>query len=157
PAGDPSAPLRALIFDSTYDPYRGVIAYLRVVDGVIGGRARVRFMSTGFSPEAEEVGVFAPEASPVDWLVAGDVGYLVSGVKEVRQAKVGDTITLADRAASAPLPGYREPKPMVWSGLYPNEGGDYTLLRDALDKLRLSDAALVYEPESSLALGFGYR
>jgi GTP-binding protein LepA len=157
PSGDRAAPLRALIFDSSYDPYRGVIAYLRVVDGRLGGRARVRFMSTGQAYEAEEVGVFAPDPVPVDDLVAGDVGYLVTGVKEVRQAKVGDTITLAERPASGPVPGYREPKPMVWSGLYPAEGGDYSLLRDALDKLQLSDASLVYEPESSLALGFGFR
>jgi GTP-binding protein LepA len=157
PSGDRGAPLRALIFDSSYDPYRGVIAYLRVVDGRLGGRARVRFMSTGQAYEAEEVGVFAPDPVPVDDLVAGDVGYLVTGVKEVRQAKVGDTITLAERPASGPVPGYREPKPMVWSGLYPAEGGDYSLLRDALDKLQLSDASLVYEPESSLALGFGFR
>jgi GTP-binding protein LepA len=157
PSGKRDAPLRALIFDSSYDPYRGVIAYLRVVDGRLAGRARVRFVSTGRSYEAEEVGVFAPDPVPVDELAAGDVGYLVTGVKDVRRAKVGDTITLADRPASGPLPGYREPKPMVWSGLYPSEGGDYSMLRDALDKLRLSDASLVYEPESSLALGFGFR
>ncbi|HEY1330589.1 MAG TPA: translation elongation factor 4 [Actinomycetota bacterium] len=157
PSGNLAEPLRALIFDSSYDAYRGVIAYLRVIDGRIGGRQRVRFLSTGFSLEAEEVGAFSPEPTPVDVLEAGDVGYLVTGVKDVRQAKVGDTITLADRPASEPLPGYREPKPMVWSGLYPAEGGDYSLLRDALDRLRLSDAALVYEPESSLALGFGFR
>jgi GTP-binding protein LepA len=157
PSGDRAAPLRALIFDSSYDAYRGVIAYLRVTDGRLGGRERVRFMSTGQTYEAEEVGVFAPDPVPVDQLVAGDVGYLMTGVKDLRQAKVGDTITLSDRPAVGPLPGYREPKPMVWSGLFPAEGGDYSLLRDALDKLRLSDASLVYEPESSLALGFGYR
>ena len=157
PSGDRAAPLRALIFDSSYDPYRGVIANLRVVDGRLGGRARIRFLSTGHENEAEEVGVFAPDAVPVDELVAGDVGYLVTGEKDVRQAKVGDTLTLADRPASQALSGYREPKPMVWSGLFPAEGGDYSLMRDALDKLRLSDASLVYEPESSLALGFGFR
>ena len=157
PAGDGSAPLRALIFDSSYDPYRGVIAYLRVVDGRLGSRARIRFLSTGHVSEAEEVGVFSPDATPIDLLAAGDVGYLVTGVKNVRQAKVGDTITTADRAATEALAGYREPKPMVWSGLYPAEGGDYSMLRDALDKLRLSDASLAYEPESSLALGFGFR
>jgi GTP-binding protein LepA len=157
PSGDRAAPLRALIFDSSYDAYRGVIAYLRVVDGRLGGRERITFLSTRHSNEAEEVGVFAPDAVPVDVLAAGDVGYLVTGVKDVRQAQVGDTITLAAHPAAAPLAGYREPKPMVWSGLYPAEGGDYSLLRDALDKLRLSDASLVYEPESSLALGFGFR
>ena len=157
PSGERDAPLRALIFDSSYDPYRGVIAYLRVSDGKLGGRARIRFMSTGRAYEAEEVGVFAPDAVPIDELAAGDVGYLVTGVKDVRQAKVGDTITRDDRPAAEALPGYREPKPMVWSGLYPAEGGDYSMLRDALDKLRLSDASLAYEPESSLALGFGFR
>src|SRR5437016_3686688 len=121
PSGDRAAPLRALIFDSSYDPYRGVIANLRVVDGRLGGRARIRFLSTGHENEAEEVGVFAPDAVPVDELVAGDVGYLVTGEKDVRQAKVGDTLTLADRPASQALPGYREPKPMVWSGLFPAE------------------------------------
>jgi GTP-binding protein LepA len=157
PSGERDAALRALIFDSSYDAYRGVIAYVRVVDGRLGGRARIKFLSTGHSNEAEEVGVFAPDAVPIDELAAGDVGYLVTGVKDVRQAQVGDTITLADHPAATPLAGYREPKPMVWSGLYPAEGGDYSLLRDALDKLRLSDASLVYEPESSLALGFGFR
>jgi GTP-binding protein LepA len=157
PKGEPDGPLRALIFDSSYDPYRGVIANVRVVDGELGGRARVRFMSRRVDSEAEEVGAFAPDPTPVPTLRAGDVGYLVTGVKDVRQAQVGDTITLARRPATAPLPGYREPKPMVWSGLYPAEGGDYGLLRDALDRLKLSDAALVYEPESSLALGFGFR
>ena len=158
PHGDPAASLRALIFDSSYDAYRGVVAYLRVVDGAIGTRERIRFMSSGFQVESEEVGAFAPEPTPLPRLEAGDVGYLVSGVKDVRQAKVGDTITAARRGAAAEaLPGYREPKPMVWSGLYPAEGGDYGLLRDALDKLQLNDAALVYEPETSAALGFGFR
>src|SRR5262249_37087868 len=119
PSGDREAPLRALIFDSTYDAYRGVIAYLRVVDGRLGGRARITLLSTGPGNEAEEVGVFAPDPVPVDELAAGDVGYLVTGVKDVRQAQVGDTVTLAGRPASSPLAGYREPKPMVWSGLYP--------------------------------------
>jgi GTP-binding protein LepA len=128
-----------------------------VVDGEFRGRTRIKFMSNGYVSESEEVGVIAPEPVPIDVLAAGDVGYLVAGVKDVSHAKVGDTVTLARGGAREPLPGYREPKPMVWSGLYPAEGGDYTLLRDALDKLRLSDAALVYEPESSLALGFGYR
>jgi GTP-binding protein LepA len=157
PSGEPSSPLRALIFDSSYDPYRGVVAYVRVVDGQIGGRSKILFMSNRATSETEEVGAFAPEATVLPSLSAGDVGYLVTGVKDVSQAKVGDTITLVKQAARQPLPGYREPKPMVWSGLFPAEGGDYTLLRDALDKLKLSDASLVYEPESSTALGFGYR
>jgi GTP-binding protein LepA len=157
PSGDPSASLRALVFDSTYDPYRGVVAYVRVVDGELPGRTKIRFMSNRYVSESEEVGVIAPEPVPVPALTAGDVGYLVAGVKDVSHAKVGDTVTTATHAATEALPGYREPKPMVWSGLYPAEGGDYSLLRDALDKLKLNDAALVYEPESSLALGFGYR
>jgi GTP-binding protein LepA len=157
PRGDPHAPLRALIFDSSYDQYRGVIAYVRVVDGGLAGRSKIRFMSNGLTVESEEVGAFAPEATMLERLDAGDVGYLVTGVKDVRQAKVGDTITLGGDRADEPLPGYREPKPMVWSGLYPAVGEDYGLLRDALEKLRLSDAALVFEPESSLALGFGFR
>jgi GTP-binding protein LepA len=157
PSGDPAAPLRALIFDSSYDPYRGVIAYLRVVDGEIRARSRLMFMSNRFISESEEVGAFAPDATPLSSLTAGDVGYLVTGVKDVSHAKVGDTVTLATHPAPGPLLGYRDPKPMVWSGLFPAEGGDYPLLRDALDKLKLSDAALVYEPESSLALGFGFR
>jgi GTP-binding protein LepA len=157
PRGDPGAPARALIFDSAFDPYRGVVAYVRVVDGELRGRTRIRMMATGAESEAEEVGAFAPEPAPIDRLGVGEVGYLVVGEKDVRQAKVGDTVTLADVPAAEALPGYREPKPMVWSGLYPLEGGEYPALRAALDKLRLSDAALVFEPESSLALGFGFR
>jgi GTP-binding protein LepA len=157
PSGTEEDPLRALIFDSSYDPYRGVVAYIRVFDGLIRGRSRIVLMSKRVTSEAEEVGVFAPDAIPAPVLSSGEVGYLITGVKDVRQAKVGDTVTLAERPAKEALPGYREPKPMVWSGLYPAEGGDYPLLRDALDKLKLSDAALVYEPESSLALGFGFR
>ncbi len=157
PSGNLGAALRALVFDSSYDPYRGVVAYIRVVDGEIRARARILFMSNRFTSEAEEVGAFAPDAAPLPSLSAGDVGYLVTGVKDVRHAKVGDTVTVATHGAKQPLPGYRDPKPMVWSGLFPAEGGDYPLLRDALDKLKLSDASLVYEPESSLALGFGFR
>src|SRR5712691_4399763 len=157
PSGDPAAPLRALIFDSSYDPYRGVVAYSRVVDGEVRSRSRILLMSSRLTPESEETGVFAPDPTPTPSLTAGDVGYLVLGVKDVRHAKVGDTITLVGHPATEPLPGYREPKPMVWSGLFPAEGGDYPLLRDALDKLKLSDAALAYEPESSQALGFGFR
>ena len=157
PGGDPDGPLRALVFDSTYDPYRGVITYVRVVDGRLPSRARIRLMATGTVTEAEEAGVFAPGPQPVPELSTGEVGYLVAGVKDVHHAKVGDTVTLGDHPAGEALPGYREPKPMVWSGLYPSEGGDYPGLRDALDRLRLSDAALVFEPESSQALGFGFR
>jgi GTP-binding protein LepA len=158
PSADRESPLRTLIFDSSFDAYRGVIAYLRVVDGVLESRARVRFMATGLESEAEEAGVFAPEATPVPKIEAGEVGYLVTGLKDVHQVKVGDTVTAAGKhGAREPLPGYREPRPMVWSGLFPAEGGDYSELRDALDRLKLNDAALVYEPETSQALGFGFR
>ncbi|HZB03335.1 MAG TPA: translation elongation factor 4 [Actinomycetota bacterium] len=157
PSGEPDLPPRALIFDSAYDPYRGVVAYVRVVDGALSSRARIRMMATGLESDAEEVGAFAPDPVPVDRLGVGEIGYLVIGEKDVRRAQVGDTVTVAAEPASRPLPGYREPKPMVWSGLYPMEGGDYPALRTALDKLRLSDAALAFEPESSRALGFGFR
>ncbi len=158
PVGDPGAPLRALVFDSMFDAYRGVITYVRVQDGELPSRSRVRFFATGTESEAEETGVNAPEPVPVDRLSAGEVGYLVTGLKDVHQAKVGDTITLAGAGGAAePLPGYREPKPMVWSGLFPAEGGDFADLREALDRLKLSDAALHYEPEASQALGFGFR
>ncbi|MGH2724873.1 MAG: translation elongation factor 4 [Actinomycetota bacterium] len=157
PGGHRDAPTRALIFDSAYDAYRGVVAYVRMVDGELTPRSRIRMMVTGLESEADEVGAFAPDPVVVTALGPGEVGYLVVGEKDVRRAKVGDTITLAHRPASEPLPGYREPKPMVWSGLYPIEGGDYPALRAALDRLRLSDAALVFEPESSRALGFGFR
>ncbi len=157
PTGRPDGPLRALVFDSAYDPYRGVVAYVRVVDGSLPSRARIRMMATGLESETEEAGAMAPEPTPVEALSSGEVGYVVVGEKDVRRAKVGDTVTVIGRPADGPLPGYREPKPMVWSGLYPMEGGDYPGLRAALDKLRLSDAALVFEPESSRALGFGFR
>jgi GTP-binding protein LepA len=158
PSGDVAAPLRALVFDSSFDPYRGVIAYVRVRDGRLPSRTRVRLMAGGVEADAEEAGVFAPEATPVAELGPGEVGYLVTGMKDVHLVKVGDTVTAAGRSgATEPLPGYREPKPMVWSGLFPAEGGDYGQLRDALDKLKLSDAALHYEPETSQALGFGFR
>jgi GTP-binding protein LepA len=158
PSGDPADPLRALVFDSAFDLYRGVIAYVRVKDGRLPSGATIRLVATGVESEAEEAGVMAPEATPVDALGPGEVGYLVTGLKDVHQAKVGDTLTLAGKhAATEPLPGYREPKPMVWSGLFPHEGGDYAELRDALDRLKLSDSALSYEPESSQALGFGFR
>jgi GTP-binding protein LepA len=157
PRGDPDAPARALVFDSLYDSYRGVITYVRMVDGRLARRERIRMMIAGGTSEAEEVGVFAPEAVTTDELTAGEVGYLIPGVKDVRQAQVGDTVTSAARPAAEPLPGYREPRPMVYSGLYPIEGDDFPDLRDALDRLRLNDAALVYEPETSAALGFGFR
>jgi GTP-binding protein LepA len=158
PSGDAAAPLQALIFDSMFDPYRGVITYVRVMQGELPSRARIKLFATNVESEAEEAGVMAPEATPVDRLGPGEVGYLVTGLKDVHQAKVGDTITLAGRDGTAePLPGYREPRPMVWSGLFPAEGGDYAELREALDRLKLSDSALYYEPESSMALGFGFR
>ncbi len=157
PVGDPDAPARALIFDSVYDIYRGVISYVRVVDGRLTTRERCLMMSTGASHETLEVGVAVPDPTPTASLGVGEVGYVISGVKDVRQARVGDTITSAARPATESLGGYRSPKPMVYSGLYPIDGSDYPLLRDALDKLQLNDAALVYEPETSTALGFGFR
>ena len=158
PEGLPDGPLRALIFDSSFDPYRGVVANLRVVDGVLPSRSKIHLMAANLNSEAEEAGVFAPEATPVPELGPGEVGYLITGMKDVHLVKVGDTITLAGKhRAKLPLPGYREPRPMVWSGLFPAEGGDYGSLRDALDKLKLSDSALHYEPETSQALGFGFR
>ena len=158
PAGDPDAPARALIFDSVYDTYRGVITYVRVIDGKLTPRERIVMMSTGAHHEMLEIGVISPEAVPSAAIAAGEVGYLITGVKDVRQSRVGDTVTAASKAgATVPLSGYRDPKPMVFSGLYPIDGSDYPELRDALDKLKLNDAALVYEPETSAALGFGFR
>jgi GTP-binding protein LepA len=157
PDGDPDAPSRALIFDSVYDSYRGVVTYVRVVDGRLSKRERSLMMSTGAVHETLEVGVISPEPTPSDGLGAGEVGYIISGVKDVRQARVGDTVTSAAKPASEPLAGYDHPRPMVFSGLYPVDGDQYPELRDALDKLRLNDAALVYEPETSTALGFGFR
>jgi GTP-binding protein LepA len=157
PVGDPDGPARAMIFDSVYDAYRGVITYVRVVDGVLTTRERGLMMSTGASHEILEVGVVSPEMTPVKELHAGDVGYIIPGVKNVRQARVGDTMTTSNKPATTPLGGYRDPRPMVFSGLYPIDGSEYPLLREALDKLQLNDAALVYEPESSVALGFGFR
>jgi GTP-binding protein LepA len=157
PVGESDAAPRALIFDSVYDIYRGVITYIRVVDGHFTPRERIRMMSTGATHELLEIGVISPEAKPTDGLGVGEVGYLITGVKDVRQSRVGDTVTDAGKPAKAALGGYRDPKPMVYSGLYPIDGSDYPLLRDALDKLQLNDAALVYEPESSAALGFGFR
>jgi len=157
PHGDPDAPARALIFDSVYDTYRGVITYVRVVDGRLSKRERMLMMSTQSVHETLEVGVISPEPVPTDGLGAGEVGYVISGVKDVRQARVGDTITTTTKSAKEALAGYDHPKPMVFSGLYPVDGDQYPDLRDALDKLRLNDAALVYEPETSTALGFGFR
>jgi GTP-binding protein LepA len=158
PTGGPDAPVRALVFDSIYDSYRGVIAYLRVIDGSLKARQKIRFMATGVEAEADEIGIMAPDATPVESLETGEVGYLIAGIKEVSLAKVGDTVTAAGKdGATTPLPGYREPKPMVFAGIYPISGDDFPLLRDALDKLKLNDAALTYEPESSGALGFGFR
>jgi GTP-binding protein LepA len=157
PNGDPDAPARALIFDSVYDTYRGVVTYVRVVDGRLSRRERILMMSTGAVHETLEVGVISPEPVPSEGLGAGEVGYIISGVKDVRQARVGDTVTSTAKPAKDALAGYEHPKPMVFSGLYPVDGDEYPDLRDALDKLRLNDAALVYEPETSTALGFGFR
>jgi GTP-binding protein LepA len=157
PDGELEAPARALIFDSVYDTYRGVVTYVRVVDGHLSRREKTLMLSTKAVHETLEVGVISPEPVPSDGLAAGEVGYLITGVKDVRQARVGDTVTSASSPALEPLAGYANPRPMVFSGLYPMDGDDYPELRDALDKLRLNDASLVYEPETSTALGFGFR
>ncbi|MEU2584475.1 translation elongation factor 4 [Streptomyces avermitilis] len=157
PVGVADAPARAMIFDSVYDSYRGVVTYVRVIDGQLNRRERIRMMSTGATHELLEIGVSSPEMKPADGLGVGEVGYLITGVKDVRQSKVGDTITTLNKGATEALGGYKDPKPMVFSGLYPLDGSDYPELRDALDKLQLNDAALVYEPETSAALGFGFR
>ncbi|MBK0421178.1 elongation factor 4 [Leucobacter sp. CSA2] len=157
PVGNADAPARAMIFDSVYDSYRGVVTYVRMIDGRLTPREKIRMMSTGADHEALEIGVSSPEPVPSKGLSVGEVGYLITGVKDVRQSKVGDTITGKMNPAEEPLPGYTDPKPMVFSGLYPLDGSDYPILREALDKLKLSDAALQYEPETSVALGFGFR
>jgi GTP-binding protein LepA len=157
PIGDPDAPVRALIFDSVYDTYRGVVTYVRVIDGHVSTRERIAMMSTHATHDLLELGVISPEPVVASGLGVGEVGYLITGVKDVRQSRVGDTVTLASKGASEALGGYRDPRPMVFSGLYPIDGSDYPALRDALDKLKLNDAALVYEPETSVALGFGFR
>ncbi|WP_342371733.1 translation elongation factor 4 [Propioniciclava soli] len=157
PTGEVDAPARALIFDSVYDTYRGVVTYVRVVDGALQHRDRIRMMSTKASHEVLEVGVISPEPLPSSGLGVGEVGYLITGVKDVRQSRVGDTVTLAQRPASQALGGYKHPNPMVYAGLYPIDGADFPELREALDKLQLNDAALTYEPETSGALGFGFR
>jgi GTP-binding protein LepA len=157
PVGVADAPARAMIFDSVYDTYRGVVTYVRVVDGQLSTRERIAMMSTGAHHELLEVGVISPEPLASAALGVGEVGYLITGVKDVRQSRVGDTVTSAQHGSKDALGGYRDPKPMVFSGLYPLDGSDYPLLRDALDKLKLNDAALIYEPETSVALGFGFR
>jgi GTP-binding protein LepA len=157
PVGDADAPARAMIFDSVYDSYRGVVTYVRVIDGHLGAREQIQMMSTRAVHELLEIGVISPEPVSSKGLSVGEVGYLITGVKDVRQSKVGDTVTSKTRPASHGLQGYAEPKPMVFSGIYPIDGSDYPNLREALDKLRLSDAALVFEPETSAALGFGFR
>jgi GTP-binding protein LepA len=157
PTGDADAPARAMIFDSVYDVYRGVVTYIRVIDGKLNARDRIRMMSTRADHELLEIGVISPEPVVSKALSVGEVGYLITGVKDVRQSKVGDTVTLNKNPATEALPGYTEAKPMVYSGLYPIDGSDYGNLREALDKLQLNDAALQYEPETSAALGFGFR
>ena len=157
PQGDASAPARAMIFDSVYDSYRGVVTYVRVVDGSLQPRQKIKMMSTGAEHDLLEIGVISPEPVPSKGLGVGEVGYLITGVKDVRQSRVGDTVTSAAKPAQESLGGYEDPKPMVFSGLFPIDGSDYPALRDALDKLKLNDAALIYEPETSAALGFGFR
>ncbi|MEX2031013.1 MAG: translation elongation factor 4 [Anaerolineales bacterium] len=157
PVGDPEAPLRALIFDSHYDPYKGVVAYVRVFDGRLVPDMEVLLMGTGARVRPIELGVFRPQMSPVERLEAGEVGYVATGLKSVRECRVGDTITRADQPAAGALPGYRHPKPMVFAGFYPVENEAYSDLKEAMEKLQLNDASLVYEPETSQALGFGFR
>lgn len=157
PQGDPDASPRAMIFDSVYDSYRGVVTYVRVVDGSLSPRQKIKMMSTGAEHDLLEIGVISPEPKPTKGLGVGEVGYLITGVKDVRQSRVGDTVTSAQKSAEESLGGYEDPKPMVFSGLFPIDGSDYPVLRDALDKLKLNDAALIYEPETSAALGFGFR
>ncbi len=157
PAGDPDAPARALIFDSSYDQYRGVVAFVRVVDGVFRPREHLLAMALGTRFEAQEIGFMTPVMRPVDELRAGEVGYVITGLKDVSELRVGDTLTTEKHGASAPLPGYKDVKPMVFAGLFPTDSDDYPELRDALERLKLNDAALFYEPETSQALGFGFR
>ena len=157
PKGDPAAPLRALVFDSHYDAYKGVVTYLRLAEGTLTDKDVIRLMQSGAQAELLELGVFRPQLVPVKRLVAGEVGYVATGLKNVREAQVGDTVTVAGRPAKEPLAGYQEAKSLVFAGLYPVSGPDYPLLRDALEKLHLNDASLTYEPETSVALGFGFR
>jgi GTP-binding protein LepA len=157
PQADPQAALKALVFDSWFDSFQGVIACIRVVDGFVRPGLRICLMSNGATFEVSQVGVFSPEMRPVPVLGAGEVGYLMAGMKDVRQVRVGDTLTTADKPTRTPLPGFREVRPVVFAGLYPVEGGDYLRLREALEKLRLNDPAFTFEPETSAALGFGFR
>ena len=157
PKADASLPLRALIFDSHYDSYKGVIAYVRVVEGKMSTEETIRMMATGVDVKPIEMGIFAPTMKPVSVLNAGDVGYIATGLKTVHECRVGDTITNASHPAIERLPGYRVPKPMVFAGIYPVEADDYQNLREALDKLQLNDASLTFQPETSQALGFGFR
>jgi GTP-binding protein LepA len=157
PVGDPKAPTRAIIFDSVYDTYRGVVTYVRVVDGHLSPREKIVMMSTRATHELLEIGVISPEPVATKGLGVGEVGYLITGVKDVRQSRVGDTVTNASHPAKQPIGAVRDPRPMVFSGLFPLDGSDFPVLRDALDRLKLNDAALVYEPENSVALGFGFR
>ncbi len=156
-SGDESSAARALIFDSHYDSYKGVIAYVRVFDGVLKPTDMLHMMATGVELKPVEMGVFSPDMRPVDALVAGDVGYVATGLKTVSESRVGDTITLTARPAGQALPGYRKVKPMVFAGIYPVDGEDYPDLKEALEKLQLNDASLIYEPETSQALNFGFR
>jgi GTP-binding protein LepA len=157
PAGDPEAPPRALVFDSAYDQYRGVLAFVRVVDGLFKRRGALKMMATGTRFDAEELGFFSPAMTPVESLTAGEVGYVVTGLKDVSTLSVGDTLTAVARPATEPVPGYKEVKPMVFAGLFPTDSDEYPELRDALERLKLNDGALFYEPETSTALGFGFR
>jgi GTP-binding protein LepA len=157
PKGDPAAPLQALVFDSHYDPYKGVVVYVRLAAGTLHGHDNIRLMASGAEAELLELGVFRPQLVPVTQLQAGEVGYVATGLKNVREAQVGDTITSAARPAAQPLPGYQEAKSLVFAGIYPVSGEDYPLLRDAIEKLHLNDASFTFEPESSIALGFGFR
>jgi GTP-binding protein LepA len=157
PAGDPESPARALVFDSSYDQYRGVVAFVRVVDGAFSTREALRTMATETRFDAEELGVFSPAMTAVDQLSAGEVGYVITGLKDVSRLRVGDTLTSVRRPAVEALPGYKDVKPMVFAGLFPTDSDDYPELRDALERLKLNDAALLYEPETSQALGFGFR
>ncbi len=157
PTGNPDAPARALIFDSVYDSYRGIVTYIRMVDGELKSREKLHMMGIGMTHDPIEIGVISPDMMPTKALGAGEVGYVITGAKDVSQSKVGDTITSAINPATEPLEGYRDPQPMVYAGLFPIDNAQYPELREALDKLKLNDAALIYEPETSVALGFGFR
>ena len=157
PSGDPDAPLQALVFDSHYDPYKGVVAYVRVANGTLHDHERIRFMATDAVSEILELGYFRPQPVPTRSLTVGEVGYVASGLKSIAEARVGDTLTVADRPATEALPGYKQALPLVFAGIYPMRGDEYPLLREALEKLHLNDASFIYEPESSVALGFGFR